>query len=266
MRLAPASAAKTPPERVVELRPPSTLLAVVEGPLRSARALRRDLRVLGADLAVRDGHVILAGEALALRPRAARQLRALTGGRSELLVRVEGMEVRAILSASFAPLDDLDVFSRVARAIDGLGWRHDLVARFVAETDASTVVRLTLRSSRVEVRSGDEFERGVEVGNGECGQRAFTLTPITWRAGCFNFSRSASPPTLRVVHSRAVHRLDHDLSKHIAHALDAAGSLLNGWRSSPKFDDANAITDAAKARSLAGRIAAERRAQEMVER
>lgn len=63
----------------------------------------------------------------------------------------------------------------------------------------------------------------------------------------------------------ALRRVERDLRKDIAHALDAARVLLDGWRTSPSFDTANAITDAAKSRSLAGRIAEERRAQRVVE-
>lgn len=244
-----ASAARTPAERVLELRPPQTLAEVVGSVLEPAAGLRHDRRVPASTLDVRDGHLLLGGEAFAMRPGAARQLRSLAGvsvrspsvalrralalhGGRPVLVRLDGREVRAVLGASFAVLDDLDVFARVARAI--------------------------------EVRSGDAFERGVEVVNDETGRSALMLTPITFRLGCFNFSRS-SRPTLRLVHAGAArHRVVRDLRKDIADALDAARGLLEGWRSSASFDEANAISDAAKSRSLPARITEERRAQRLV--
>ena len=282
-RPGPASAAKTPAERVLTLRPPQSLAEVVESVLAPAGALQRDVRVSAGALDVQDGHVIVGGEAFALRPGAARQLRALAGvaarspsvdlrgaltarGERAVLVRLDGREVRAVLGGGYVALDDLDVFSRIDRAIGAMGWRDDLVVRLVATTDATTIVRLTLLRSRVEVRPGDDFERGVEIANGECGRAAFTLTPIVWRAGCFNFARSTAGPTLRIVHAgAALRRLERDLRKDIAHALDAARVLLDGWRTSPQYDAANAMTDAAKCRSLAVRIAEERRAQRIVE-
>lgn len=183
-----------------------------------------------------------------------------------MLVRLDGREVRSVVGGRYAVLDDVPTFTRIARAIDSMGWRNDLVVRLVATTDATTVVRLTLRRSRVEIRPDDEFERGIEIANSETGRSALMLTPITFRLGCFNFSRS-SRPTLRLVHAgAALRRVQRDLRKDIAQALDAARSLLDGWRSSPSFDAANAITDAAKSSgSLACRIAEERRAQRLVE-
>lgn len=149
-----------------------------------AGALRRDLRVAGGTLAVRDGRLTAGCETFALRPMAARQLQALVGVRAHspsaelrralaargdrvVLVRLDGCEVRAVLGAAFVPFDDLDVHTRIARAIGAMGWQRDLLVREIATTEATTLVRLTLRRShrgpprgRVRARRRDREQRG----------------------------------------------------------------------------------------------------------
>jgi hypothetical protein len=183
-------------------------------------------------------------------------------GERLLLLRLDGEAVRAVLGTAFVRLDD--VFERVAGAVERIGWRDDLVVRFVATTASATVVRLTLRSSRLDVREGDIFERGIEIANGETGRHALTFTPLTWRARCFNFGL-APRSVVRIVHVRCgALRLEYVLQDVLVEALDAAGALLEAWRSSPRFDDANDITSNAKLLSLGARRAEERRGQGVV--
>lgn len=276
-----ASATRTAPEAVIELRPPRPLAEVVAGVLVPASTLRRDVEVAASALDVAEGHVRLGRAWHPLRPLAARQLRALAGvsaqspsvelrralaarGSRRVLARLDGDVVRAMLGIGFVPLDDVVILSRIASAIESMGWRSDLVARLIATSDAITIVRLTLRRSRLEPRPGDAFERGIEITNSETGLAAFSLRPLVWRSGCFNFSIAAQP-TLRLIHAGSAHRVERDLRKDLAHALDGARSLLGAWRASPAFDLANEISGAAKERSLAGRIAEERRAQQLVQ-
>src|SRR5690606_7156581 len=154
-------------------------------------------------VAFRDGRVQFdGGEVLGLRPVAGRQLRRLAAralgrpvasgddirralalrGDRRVLVRVEGDAVRAILGTNFTPLDDSDILGRLARAVAAVGWKRTLRVRFIAESEAITVVRATLATSRVELRGSDAFERGFEAMNSEVGAAAFSIRPIVFRA------------------------------------------------------------------------------------
>lgn len=275
-----ASAAVAPPEAAHDLDPALALPEALERFLRAA-AGRHELRVRARDLRFRDGTLLVGSERLRLRPHAVNQLhhRELVRGRGVasgddlrrglarlgervLVLRVEDDEVRAILGARFTPIDDADILGRIARAAEAMNWR-DLRVRFVATSERITVVRATLGRSRVDVRPGDPFERGMEIGNSEVGARAFTLSPITWRGRCFNVS--IGRPTLRLVHVGSLHRLVRDWRKEVATCLDRARPLIEVWSASALFDAANDITSDAKARPLRARLALERRAQQMIE-
>jgi hypothetical protein len=104
------------------------------------------------------------------------------------------------------------------------------------------------------------FERGIEVLFGESGRVAFSITPVVRRSACGNWT-VASAPTLRIVHAGAArHIVVRDWRKELSHALHRARALIDAWRLSDHADAANAITHAAKERTLRGRLADERRA------
>jgi hypothetical protein len=263
---------------------PGLRLADAAAALLEAAAGRRDVAVRARDLDLAGGVLFLGGERLRLRPYAARQLHdrvaqalehrvhrgddarrglALLGDRV-LVLRVELDEVRAVLGGRFRALDDAEVITRIARAANAMGWSRDLLVRFLATSESRTVVRATLGRSRADVRPGDSFERGVEIANSEVGGGALRFTSITWRTRCFNFTR-AMRPALRLLHVGPTHRIERDLRKDIAHVLHGARQLLDGWRTSAAFEEANAVSSAAKGRGLAVRLAEESRAQQVAE-
>jgi hypothetical protein len=270
------------PLEVARDHDPSLGLPEALAGFQRAAAGRRDLRLRAGDLRFRDGTLLAAGERLRLRPHAVRQLHhlvhgsgvrvrrgddlrrglALLGGRG-LVLRVEDDQVRAIVGERFAPIDDTDILARITRAAEAMRWR-DLRVRFIATSERATIVRATLGRSRVDLRAGDAWERGLELRNSEVGASAFSVVPLVFRAACWNYS-IASRPTLRLVHLGSAHRLVRDHRKDLAFALDRARPLLSAWSTSPIYDDANAITSAARDRSLRERVRMERRAQALVE-
>lgn len=278
----PLYAALTPPESARDFAPTLSLSDAAAAVLDAA-AGRRDLRVRLGGLVVRDGLLVVGGERLRLRPRSVKQLhhrvRLVLGRRVErghdlrrglallrdriVLLRVGGDEVRAVLGGHFTPMDDGDVLARIARAATAMDW-CDLRVRFVATSDAITIVRATLGRSRVDLRTDDPFEAGVELQSSDVGRAALTLRAVTWRNVCFNWTRHRAP-TLRLVHVGGAHRLDRDWRLVLAEVIRTSREMLDGWNSCPAFDAANDTSEAAKARSLAGRLAHERLAQRIVE-
>ncbi len=272
--------ALTPVEVVTEFHEPVALADAVRRLVEPASRLHRDVRVPASQIDVRDGLLRVEGACFPLRRAASAQLRVLAGvsagspsvasavrrglrarGARPLVVRLEADEVRAVVSARFVVLDDRELFERLASAIEAMGWHDDLVVRFVGMSDAMTIVRMTLRSARTEVRRGDAHEPGVEVLTGACGTCALRLTSPTWRATCSNFLL-ASAPTLRLAHAGSPHLFTRDWRKSLALALHAARALIAAWRSSAQAhaDAANALTLGAQARRLRGRLADERSA------
>ncbi len=274
------SAAVAAPEVARELDPPIGLAEALAGFLRAAEG-RRDLRARASELRFRDGGLLVGGERVELRPLAATQLQRLVLRRGRvvargddlrrglklladhvLVLRLDQGEVRAIVGERFATIDDADMLARITRAASAMSW-SDLRVRYLATNERITIVRATLGRSRMDVRPGDPFERGLEIRNSEVGARAFSLSPLTWRGRCFNVT--LGQPTLRLVHVGARPRVLRDWRKELAICLDRARTMLDAWCRSAAFDAANAITSAARLRGLASRVAAERRAQRVVE-
>lgn len=118
-------------------------------------------------------------------------------------LRLAGGSARAVLSDRYAALDDhlvLDVMETTLRAAGMLG---DVRVRALA-TGPTMALRLTLPGEDIVVKSpqvGDVVEIGLDLLNGEIGNRAVSIAPMTYRLVCLNGMRRADRD--------AVSRLNH---------------------------------------------------------
>ncbi len=119
------------------------------------------------------------------------------------LVRTVGGEVRALLSDRYAPMDNEIVIETLDTALAAHGLRDDVRVRAVA-TGRSFGLRLTMPGEasvvRHDAKVGDVVETGLDLLNGEIGNRSASITPITYRLTCTNGMRSASREDARRFH------------------------------------------------------------------
>lgn len=99
------------------------------------------------------------------------------------LVRLAGNDVRGLVSGQYVPLDDPFAFEVIERVLRAQGMLEEARVRSIG-TGLTTVVRLTLPSSAVALptqHEGDVIEVGIDLTNGEIGNRALAAVPLAWR-------------------------------------------------------------------------------------
>jgi hypothetical protein len=108
-------------------------------------------------------------------------------------LRLANGEARALVSDRYAALDNhliLDVLDKTLRAAGLLG---EVRVRSVA-VGPTLSLRMTFPEHDAIVRSphvNDVVEVGLDLLNGEVGNRAISITPLTWRLVCLNGMRRA---------------------------------------------------------------------------
>lgn len=115
-----------------------------------------------------------------------------TGG----LIRLADGQARAIVSGRYAALDDEIVLDTLERALLDRGLLGTIQVRGVA-LGTTTVVRLTWSRDAIEVKRGDIVESGIDITNGEIGNRSVGITPSLYRLVCLNGMRSQVPGIAR---------------------------------------------------------------------
>jgi hypothetical protein len=142
------------------------------------------------------------------------------------LLRFAGNEVRAVVSARYAPIDDTRIMETLDAALKRLGLRDEVRVRSVA-TGPTTLLRLTFPGRAKAVKVGDVIEYGLDIGNGELGNRAVQIDPSTFRLLCLNGMRGfARGTSRRLRHIGSPERLAEAFNDAIPVALaDAAGQV-----------------------------------------
>lgn len=115
-----------------------------------------------------------------------------TGG----LIRLADGQARAIVSGRYAALDDEIVLDTLEHALSDRGLLGTIQVRGVA-LGTTTVVRLTWAKEAIEVKRGDIVESGIDITNGEIGNRSVGITPSLYRLVCLNGMRSQVPGIAR---------------------------------------------------------------------
>lgn len=144
------------------------------------------------------------------------------------LLRKAGSQGRAIVSDRYAALDDALVLEVMGNTLHKAGLLNDVRVRAVA-TGPTTALRLTLPSDQVVVKSpvkGDIVEIGLDLLNGEIGNRAVNITPTTYRLICLNGMRSADRSEAhRLRHVGAPKRLEEAFRDAVPAAIASSRGL-----------------------------------------
>lgn len=121
------------------------------------------------------------------------------------LVRTVRGEARAIVSERYAPLDGERVIDTLRRVLHASGQLDSVRVRSLAVGETASF-RLTFpEHDSVIVGSpkvGDIVEVGLDILNGETGNRSLSLSPLAWRLVCLNGMRTplSSDDAARFLH------------------------------------------------------------------
>jgi hypothetical protein len=111
------------------------------------------------------------------------------------LVRGVGGEARALLSERYAPLDGERVLDTVRGVLAASGQLGSVRVRSLAVGETASL-RVTFPEHDAIVRGtrqiNDVVEVGLDILNGEVGNRALSLSPLVWRLVCLNGMRRPS--------------------------------------------------------------------------
>lgn len=110
------------------------------------------------------------------------------------LLRLAGGEARALLSDRYAALDNHLILETLERTLSEAGMIGDVRVRSVA-VGPTCSLRMTLPGDDLVVpnptKVGDIVECGLDVLNGEIGNRSVSISAVVWRLACLNGVRSA---------------------------------------------------------------------------
>jgi hypothetical protein len=99
----------------------------------------------------------------------------------ELMIRtVHDNKVRALMSKSYTPFDDVDLFTALQPYMKGA------MVRFSDNSDIVTHVRVTWPETRSELKPGDIVESGIHISNSEVGYRSVVVQAVVVRLICTN--------------------------------------------------------------------------------
>jgi hypothetical protein len=144
-------------------------------------------------------------------------------------IRMAGGEARALVSDRYAPLDDNLVLEVLETTLSAAGMLGDVSVRSAA-VGRTTALRLTIPSDRVvigrDAQVGDIVEVGLDLLNGEVGNRSVSITPITWVLTCTNGMRRADREvSARLRHVGDPKRLEEAFRDAVPAALAASQGL-----------------------------------------
>lgn len=99
----------------------------------------------------------------------------------ELMIRtVNDDQVRALMSKSYTPFDDIDLFTSL------LPFMKDALVRWSDSTDLVSHLRITWPNTATEIKKGDVVETGLHISNSEVGYRSVTVRGVIVRLACTN--------------------------------------------------------------------------------
>lgn len=165
--------------------------------------------------------------------------------KGDAVFRKHGDEVRSIVSMKYAAIDDPFYLQTVGEALDAMGYTDRVQVRALA-TGPRMLMRLTVPSEALEVKSGDVIEYGVDFMNSEIKHSGVNVCPVTWREVCTNGMRAwVSEAVHKMRHVGDPQRLRDQLADAIPVAFAEARGDLEKWKGATELmvDDALAEID-----------------------
>jgi hypothetical protein len=123
--------------------------------------------------------------------------------------------LRAFVSPTYAPIDDLPVFETLRRVLPGQveGFRF---VRFDLTPQSSQYAVVSLAEVDLGIRGPDRHRNGFLIANSEVGARSLSILTWIWRLVCTNGMVAAASQLFRMVHRR---RKNESLDGRLAEAF-----------------------------------------------
>jgi hypothetical protein len=123
--------------------------------------------------------------------------------------------LRAFVSPTYAPIDDLPIFETLRRVLPGQveGFRF---VRFDLTPQSSQYAVVSLTEVDLGVRGPDRHRNGFLIANSEVGARSLSILTWIWRLVCTNGMVAAASQLFRMVHRR---RKNESLDGRLAEAF-----------------------------------------------
>lgn len=102
--------------------------------------------------------------------------------REGLLRTVHGNQVRALLSESYTPIDDVDIFPLIADALEN----DETQVQLMDFSPTHTHIRILFPRIEAEARPGDIIRGGLHISNSEVGLRSVQVESLVYRLVCAN--------------------------------------------------------------------------------
>ncbi|HEY9723138.1 MAG TPA: DUF932 domain-containing protein [Oscillatoriaceae cyanobacterium] len=147
--------------------------------------------------------------------------------RNALLRTVRGTTVRALLTETYTPLDDVPVLEMLADVIGD----DDLRIEALSFEDDFTHLRIVFPRRMTEVRKGDVVMTGLNVTNSETGCRAVHIDALVYRLVCSNgLVRAESNGRTTLRHVGQAERLKDAMAIAIRDAKENAHRLVEQFK------------------------------------
>jgi hypothetical protein len=123
--------------------------------------------------------------------------------------------LRAFVSPTYAPIDDLPVFETLRRVLPGQveGFRF---VRLDLTPQSSQYAVVSMAEVDLGVRGSDRHRNGFLIANSEVGARSLSILTWIWRLVCTNGMVAAASQLFRMIHRR---RKDESLDGRVAEAF-----------------------------------------------
>jgi len=156
-----------------------------------------------------------------------------------------GNQARALVSGRYGELDDRYVFDVINDVFEQAGLSRSARVRSVA-SGPTTCIRIVFPGESIEVREGDPIEFGLDLLNGEVGNRAVSISGVTYRLVCKNGMRAwKTEATTKLRHVGDASKLREAFRDAVPLVLAEARGQLEQWEkaTSRMVDDVLADID-----------------------
>lgn len=167
------------------------------------------------------------------------------GAKRDGKLRLAGDQARALVSGRYGELDDRYVFEVVGEVLDQAGLMRSARVRSVA-SGQTTCLRIAFPNEAMEIKADDPMEYGLDLLNGEVGNRAVSISGMTYRLVCKNGMRAwRTEATTKLRHVGDAGKLKEAFRDAVPLVLAEARGQLEQWEKATEYmvDDVLADID-----------------------
>lgn len=145
-------------------------------------------------------------------------------------LRLAGNQARALVSGRYGELDDRYVFDVIGDVFEQAGLTRSARVRSVA-SGPTTCLRISFPNEALEIKQDDPIEFGLDLLNGEVGNRSVSISGSTFRLVCLNGMRAwRTEATTKLRHVGDASKLKEAFRDAVPLVLAEARGQLEQWQ------------------------------------